>query len=1077
MQASSARVQPLHFSLPVRRHGLVSRMPSTSKSQRRLMGMALAYKRGALPDAPAHIRELAESMTEEQLGHYARTPEDDLPEKRAALRPVAAVPAVEAAESGPGAGTIQVVPPPPKYTGPLTGPEALHHALKSLDLKKLEQEQMDIIRTRKVSKRPRAVDVLNVLEGMRRNEMTPDDFFIRSVPVIPAAFRPYSSVGSVFIPGDANELYGDLFKFRDTYRQVQDELGDDAAKEVKADMYRAAKALYGYGDPVSAKLKQRGVSGFMHSIIGSNPKFSFVQRKLLSKPQDSVARGTIIPDPELSMNEIGVPRDMAWTMYGPYVQRRMVQAGFPMSQALQHLKDRTPHAEKMLVKEMESRPVVYTRAPAWHKFNVLAGRPKLIDGHVIKISPLVATGANADYDGDDYIDKILVLVPRQHKSLYSAFGFDVADLDSNAVSMKHIATSIPAYDTDNFELCLYDLEDFPHGDLLSTKEGQNGHIAFYRALPGFKVIAYDESTGGPVWADLFGYSVHKERQVELVHLSNGSVSITDDDPRAVYGVPHDACELQRDTPTNAQRRKFVIPFSSRLEQAVQDVPKDTKVQFPGFPGGKLPLDFDMGYWLGAMAGDGWCAKKAYDNVSNRFNWQWHLSDKHGHNAAAVQKILDPWIGHASTWTSKRFDKADTENRYGDTVKHTCSSEVYGEPICRFLTKHIGGEKGENHTGSGSKRLPVFAFNAPEEFRRGILCGLVDTDGTCSVSTAKDKPQLMINFYSNSLRLCRDMRFLCRTLGISTGLSFSKNTENGNVSWCVTLSTVDCRRLDVFSRLESPWKRRAFLDTYVDADSPAARGTDMVPLPASIARILRKLIGCPKISVEDRRRPVTVDLEDRMLRQKYCQMTRNAAKSNLISRASAREIIKYIRNTFRDKYMLRTLVTERLGTEMDRDGILAVKRAISDAAPFGSALYKEGQRVCKRLDRPLSTGRITETAVSGLMAWFKDRPVYVDDLEALLPWKAWVDNEEIRWSKIEAVEKTGRCEDGYDLTVPGYETFMSADGVVLSNTLNLHLPSGREAVQEAYEKLMPSKMLFSIRDQEKVIPVPKHEQVW
>ena len=83
---------------------------------------------------------------------------------------------------------------------------------------------------------------------------------------------------------------------------------------------------------------------------------------------------------------------------------------------------------------------------------------------------------------------------------------------------------------------------------------------------------------------------------------------------------------------------------------------------------------------------------------------------------------------------------------------------------------------------------------------------------------------------------------------------------------------------------------------------------------------------------------------------------------------------------------------------------------------------------------------------------------------------------ITWVPIESVEKTGQVETGYDLTVPGYETFMNSDGVILSNTINVHVPSSDEAVKEAYEKLMPSKTPFSDRVEDKVVPLQKQEQI-
>ncbi len=46
-------------------------MPSFSKAQRKLMGMALAYKRGELKNASDKIKELANSMSEKQLKDFA----------------------------------------------------------------------------------------------------------------------------------------------------------------------------------------------------------------------------------------------------------------------------------------------------------------------------------------------------------------------------------------------------------------------------------------------------------------------------------------------------------------------------------------------------------------------------------------------------------------------------------------------------------------------------------------------------------------------------------------------------------------------------------------------------------------------------------------------------------------------------------------------------------------------------------------------------------------------------------------------------------------------------------------------
>jgi hypothetical protein len=57
-------------------------MPSKSKAQQRLFGMALAAKRGK-GEMTGKVKELADSMSEKQLHDYASTKSKDLPEKKA----------------------------------------------------------------------------------------------------------------------------------------------------------------------------------------------------------------------------------------------------------------------------------------------------------------------------------------------------------------------------------------------------------------------------------------------------------------------------------------------------------------------------------------------------------------------------------------------------------------------------------------------------------------------------------------------------------------------------------------------------------------------------------------------------------------------------------------------------------------------------------------------------------------------------------------------------------------------------------------------------------------------------------
>jgi DNA-directed RNA polymerase beta' subunit len=283
---------------------------------------------------------------------------------------------------------------------PVTGPEAIAHALDRIDPAALEAEMRAIVRSRKVSKRPRAIDVLNTLEGLKRNNLKPGQLMISSVPVIPAQFRPFAIVGDTFTPGDANELYRDLFKVRDAYEESRQELGEQGTKEARLHLYDAVRALYGYRDPVEPKTLQRGVSGFLQKVTGTNPKLGYIQRQLLAKPMDNVGRAVIGVDPNLGLDEVGIPYNMAWRMYAPYVQSKLVQSGMSASEALKAIRDRTDVAKHVLHQEVKVRPCLASRAPAWHKFSTVAGHPKLIEGDTVMVNPFITAGAGADFDGD-----------------------------------------------------------------------------------------------------------------------------------------------------------------------------------------------------------------------------------------------------------------------------------------------------------------------------------------------------------------------------------------------------------------------------------------------------------------------------------------------------------------------------------------------------------------------------------------------------------------------------------------------------------------------------------------------------
>lgn len=294
------------------------------------------------------------------------------------------------------------------------GSIALQKALADIDMDEMMAKAKNDFKHGPKSQKQKALNRMQYIKGLQKNGLTPDELMITKVPVIPASFRPYSMMGDTFIPGDVNELYKDVFLMRDAQRQLADTIGEDEAMANSLNMYNSIKALYGLGDTMNKKLQQRGVSGFMEKLVGGTSKFSFLNRSVNSKPVDFTGRAVIDVNPELGMDQIMLPRQMAMTMFAPYVQRKLVQNGMKPSDAIVAVTNKDDSAIKALDAVVKERPVMYSRAPAWHKYNTLGGWAVLHDGDNILINPLNATGMGADYDGNCVIGdtKIIVEIPK-----------------------------------------------------------------------------------------------------------------------------------------------------------------------------------------------------------------------------------------------------------------------------------------------------------------------------------------------------------------------------------------------------------------------------------------------------------------------------------------------------------------------------------------------------------------------------------------------------------------------------------------------------------------------------------------
>jgi len=287
-----------------------------------------------------------------------------------------------------------------------SGPQKILDKLKAINVNQELDKQYGILKDNKLSKRDNAVKIIQYLETAKKNKVHPSEWMITKVPVLPPAFRPVTAMDGIELTSDANLLYKELFEANKNYGEVKKDL-DEIGPEREA-LYNSVKAVMGLGDPINVKNREKNVGGMLQHIFGkSSPKFGMFQQKLMSTTVDSVSRGSMIPDANLNMDEIGMPENIAWDLYRPYIMRRLSRKynsgdhSVPMTDLAKWVINRDPRAKKAMEEEMAERPVIYSRAPTWHKFSVLAAYPKLIKGNGFTSSAVNSPGFTLDHDGDN----------------------------------------------------------------------------------------------------------------------------------------------------------------------------------------------------------------------------------------------------------------------------------------------------------------------------------------------------------------------------------------------------------------------------------------------------------------------------------------------------------------------------------------------------------------------------------------------------------------------------------------------------------------------------------------------------
>ena len=309
-----------------------------------------------------------------------------------------------------------------------TGMDALIAEVDSVNPQKDFDELRSKLDSMPASERDKAYKKLKLLKALIKMNLTPRRAYTMSVmPVLPPVMRPVGLSSMAGAMGDVetvdiNHLYRQVGITNKVVGEIPKEATQKSKNEMTGELYDAVRRAY-----VEGAVNNRGapISSLLQSV--TNPKsatgnrqgkYGYFQAKLIKRRLDLTGRSVITPEPNLNLDQVGIPRKMALQIYRPFIIREMRSNGYMPREAIEKLRSnpKDPVVQSALERVASSRPLMIKRDPALHKFNIMAFYPVIHEGKNMQIHPMVVGGFNADFDGDT----MAVFVPSSDEAVTEA---------------------------------------------------------------------------------------------------------------------------------------------------------------------------------------------------------------------------------------------------------------------------------------------------------------------------------------------------------------------------------------------------------------------------------------------------------------------------------------------------------------------------------------------------------------------------------------------------------------------------------------------------------------------------------
>jgi DNA-directed RNA polymerase subunit beta' len=251
--------------------------------------------------------------------------------------------------------------------------------------------------------REQAIKRIRILENLVGTGSNPAWMILTILPVIPPALRPMIQLeGGRFATSDLNELYRRIITRNNRLlRLLEIDSPQLIIRNEKRLLQEAVDTLIDNGKrgKIALSANNRPLKSLSDIIKGKQGRF---RQNLLGKRVDYSGRSVIVVGPSLTLNQCGLPYEMALELFQPFIIKELINQGLAsnMKIAKNLIQQNESIIDPVLEKVLKNHPIFLNRAPTLHRLGIQAFEPILVQGRAIKLHPLVCSAFNADFDGD-----------------------------------------------------------------------------------------------------------------------------------------------------------------------------------------------------------------------------------------------------------------------------------------------------------------------------------------------------------------------------------------------------------------------------------------------------------------------------------------------------------------------------------------------------------------------------------------------------------------------------------------------------------------------------------------------------